>query len=371
MASERSKSIDVFRGLTIFLMIVVNTMGAGAQPYPVLVHADWFGFTAADFVFPSFLFAMGCSLVFVLRRPMGNREFLIKTFKRAALLFLLGFLMYWFPFVHLTPDLHWAPNPLGDTRIMGVLQRIALCYLLATLMVRYLSPRQVVAAGIALLGGYWALLVFGAPPGEAFSKAHNIGSLIDRLVLGQSHLWPYDDGFEPEGLLGTLPATVNVAAGYLTFRYLSRAALAPRNLLLLSLTGVVLAVVALGLDPLIPLSKKLWTSSFVLLTVGLDVILLAVLAGGLDLLKLPVPVQFFEILGKNPLVIYLFSELLIPAQALFKPLLGTEPYQWVGIHLFQHLLPGPLGSLLCAVAYTMLCWLFGYVLYERRIFIRL
>ncbi|GAA0527645.1 putative acyltransferase [Rhizomicrobium palustre] len=368
MAKERNIAIDVFRGLTIFLMIVVNTMGPGAEPYPVLAHADWFGFTFADFVFPSFLFVMGSSLAFVAARPMPDHEYLFKVLRRAGLLFAIGFFMYWFPFVHVTRALTYAPNLLSEVRIMGVLQRIALCYAAAALAVRYFSPRQLIALSVALLACYWASLVFMVAPGDAFDRLNNIGTVIDRAVLGQSHMWRWDGGFEPEGLLGTVPATVNVLAGYLAIRFLKRDG---RRLGVLALCGVALTVVALGLDESLPISKKLWTPSFVLLTVGLDFILLAALAAVLDLWKLPVRTGFFEVFGKNPLAIYLFSELLIPLQALFKPLFKIEPYQWLGVAVFQRLAPGALGSLLCAIAFTLLCWLFGYILYRQRLYIRL
>ncbi len=368
MTHERNLAIDVFRGLTIFLMIVVNTMGAGAAPYSLLVHANWFGFTLADWVFPSFLFAMGASLAFALKRPMGEGAFWAKTLRRAALLFLIGFALYWFPFVHITPDLGFAPNPLSETRIMGVLQRLALCYALAAVAACYLSPKQLIGLCGTILGGYWLLLIFGVPAGDAFDKTHNIGTVIDRLILGPAHMWRYDDGFEPEGLLGTLPATVNVLAGYLAMVFLKSNG---RRLLAFVLLGVALAVLALLLDPILPLSKKLWTPSFVLLTVGLDLVLLALLGSILDLWKLPIRSGFFEVLGKNPLAVYLFSELLIPLQALLKPALTVEPYQWLGVAVFQHLAPGALGTLLCALAYTMLCWSFGYALHRHRIYVRL
>lgn len=367
-AAERNAAIDMFRGLTIFLMIVVNTMGPGASPYPVLVHADWLGFTLADLVFPSFLFIMGASLAFVLKKPVRDCVFLARTARRTGLLFLLGFLMYWFPFVHLTPDLSFAFNPLGETRLMGVLQRLALCYGLAALAARYLSPARLIWLCVAALAGYWSLLVWGAPPGEAFDKTHNFATVIDRLVLGQAHMWRYDGGFEPEGLLGTIPATVNVLAGFLAVTFLRQNAV---RLITIVVAGVALSVLALVLDPVLPLSKKLWTPSFVFLTVGLDLVGLALLAVVLNRWKLAALTGFFEVLGKNPLTVYLFSELVIPLQALFKAWLMVEPYQWVGVEIFQRAAPGPLGALVCAIAYALVCWLFGYALYRRQIFIRL
>src|SRR5437879_3436395 len=138
--ATRFLSLDVFRGLAVCLMIVVNTPGAGADPYPWLVHAKWFGFTAADLVFPSFLFAVGCSMSFAFQRPTTGRAFAARVLRRAGLIFLLGFLMYWYPFVHRV-DGAWELSPFADTRVMGVLQRIALCYLLGAFAVRNLTAR--------------------------------------------------------------------------------------------------------------------------------------------------------------------------------------------------------------------------------------
>jgi predicted acyltransferase len=367
----RFAALDVFRGLTIFLMILVNTPGAGAKPWPFLVHADWFGFTLADFVFPSFLFAMGSALVFVLSRPMTTPQFLGRTLKRAALLFLVGFLMFWYPFVKLTPDDHFTLFAFADTRFLGVLQRLALCYALAAVAVYFLKPRQIVVLCAIILIAYWAMLVFGAAPGMAFDKVNNFGSVVDRFFIPQSHIYRWDDGFEPEGLLGTLPATVNVLAGYLATRYIMSAAATMGRVQVIAFGGVALAITGLFVSAWFPLSKKLWSDSFVLVTVGLDLVVLAFLVAVLDVAHLPVRTGFFEILGKNPLAVYLFSEMLIPTQALFKAIVHVDPYRWVGVEVFQRLAPGALGSLLCALAYTLVCWLFGYVLYRRRIFVRL
>jgi len=161
--APRFLALDVFRGLAVCLMIVVNTPGAGAAPYPWLVHARWFGFTAADWVFPAFLFAVGCAMAFAFRRPATGPAFAAKVLKRAGLIFLLGFLMYWYPFVHKEGGA-WQLMPFADTRVMGVLQRIALCYLLAAFAVRYLTPWRLVALSVLLLVGYWwILLAFGDP----------------------------------------------------------------------------------------------------------------------------------------------------------------------------------------------------------------
>lgn len=373
--APRFLSLDVFRGLAVCLMIIVNTPGPGAQPYPWLVHAKWFGFTAADAVFPAFLFAVGCSMSFAFSRPLPGGAFALKVLRRAGLIFLLGFAMYWYPFVDHV-DGAWVLKPFADTRVMGVLQRIALCYALAAFAVRYLSPRWLVGLSALLLLGYWALLLAFGDPADPFSKLGNAGARLDLLVLGPRHLYRRDGGFDPEGLLGTLPATVNVIAGYLAARYLKDAAGRRSALAWMALAGVLLAAAALAWNPFFPIGKKLWTGSFVLLTVGMDLVLLAALAAALEG-RAPNPVtrffptRFFQVFGLNPLAIYLFSELLVVTLQRIEVAPGVGLYDWVGASLFQAAAPGPMGSLLCATAYMLACWLLGYILDRRGIVVRL
>jgi predicted acyltransferase len=367
---RRFLALDVFRGLAVALMIVVNTPGPGAHPYPWLVHASWFGFTGADVVFPSFLFAVGCSMVFAFRRPMGHGAFAAKVLRRAALIFALGFLMYWYPFVHRVDGSGWALNPLADTRIMGVLQRIALCYALAAFAVRYLSPLSLVTLSAVLLVGYWSLLL-NFDPAEPFAKLTNAGTRLDLALLGQSHLYRRDGGFDPEGLLGTLPATVNVIVGYLAARYLTAAPDRERAMAPMALAGLILALAALAWSPWFPVGKKLWTGSFVLLTCGIDLVVLAGLAGLLEGRPPNPAARFFQVFGANPLVVYLFSELFVTTLQLVQIAPGVGLYDWIGERLFQAAVPGPVGSLLCAIAYTLVCWLVGYVLARRNVVVRL
>ncbi len=366
----RFLSLDVFRGLAVCLMIIVNTPGPGAPAYPWLVHAKWFGFTGADIVFPSFLFAVGCSMSFAFSRPITLGAFATKVLRRAAIIFLLGFLMYWYPFVRIE-DGAWSLIPFSGTRVMGVLQRIALCYALVAFAVRYLSPRTLLILSVLILIGYWgALLAFG-DPSAPFSKLGNAGARLDLLAIGQSHLYRRDGGFDPEGLLGTLPATVNVIAGYLAARFLKDAPKRGRALLWLAAVGLALGIASLALSPVFPIGKKLWTSTFVLLTTGVDLVLLAALAAVLEG-RSPNPVTgFFRVFGLNPLVIYLFSELFVVTLSQFEVQPGVDVYEWVGVNVFQALAPGALGSVFCAIAYMLVCWLLGFILDRRKIVVAL
>ncbi len=369
---ERFLSLDVFRGLTIFLMILVNTAGPGAEPYSELVHAHWFGFTLADLVFPSFLFAVGSAMAFALRADVPQRVFLWRVLKRSALIFLFGFLMYWYPFIHRQDDGSWALNAFGQTRVMGVLQRIALCYLLAALLARYLSVRMLLVSCVGLLLGYWAVLYLFADPGLALDKLGNAGTRLDIWLLGRDHLYRKDGGFDPEGVLGTLPATVNVLAGYLTAVMLRQRGKNAASVTRLVVAAIVLLVLAWGWQYLWPLSKKLWTGSFVLWTVGLDLLLLALLTWWIEVRGRTAGSGFFTVLGRNPMAIYLFSELfVVTLQFVTVGGSGLGLYEWIGVNVFQAITPGPIGSLLCALAYTLLCWLFGLFLDRRRWYLRL
>lgn len=368
--AARFLSLDVFRGLTVCLMIVVNTAGPGAKAYTQLVHAPWFGFTAADAVFPSFLFAVGCSMAFAFSKPIPLNDFTVKVLRRAALIFLLGFLMYWFPFVRKV-DGQWALIPFADTRLMGVLQRIALCYLLAAFAVRWLSPRLIVALSAALLLGYWAILMTFGDPAAPLSKLGNAGTRLDLFLIGQNHLYRKDGGFDPEGLLGTLPSTVNVLAGYLAARFLKENPGSTPALTRMAIAGVVLILAGLAWSPFFPIAKKLWTGSFVLVTVGIDLVLLAGLAKLLEGKASNPGTYFFQVFGLNPLVIYLFSELFVTALGLIEVAPGVGLYKWVGVEVFQTIAPGAVGSLLCALAYTLVCWLLGYVMARRGVVVKL
>src|SRR4051812_39825377 len=159
--SQRFLSLDVFRGMTICFMIIVNTPGSGATPFAMLEHAAWHGFTPTDLVFPSFLFAVGNAMSFSMKKfiDMENSRVLAKIFKRSILIFLIGYLMYWFPFFTYNDGGGISFSPIENTRILGVLQRIGLCYLIVSLLIHYLNTRAIVIISIIFLLGYWIILM--------------------------------------------------------------------------------------------------------------------------------------------------------------------------------------------------------------------
>ncbi|RFM26143.1 acyltransferase family protein [Deminuibacter soli] len=372
--NNRFLALDVFRGMTVCFMIIVNTPGSELYTFAPLKHAAWHGFTPTDLVFPSFLFAVGNAMSFAMKKytGAGRATALKKILKRSVLIFLLGYLMYWFPFVHQLPDGSWAGNPIGNTRIMGVLQRIALAYLFASLLILYCKRKTVMIVSAVLLLGYWVvLLLFPVTGADPLSMTGNAGMRLDEWILGDAHLY-HGEGipFDPEGLLSTLPAIVNVVLGYFTGLFIQQKGKTYEGLTKLLLCGCLLIFTALVWNMVFPINKKLWTSSFVLNTVGIDLVLIAALIYLIEFLNVRRGTGFFTVFGKNPLFIYLLSELL--AIVLFT--IHMEPklhlYGWLNKYIFQAAIPGPVGSLLFAVLYMLLCWCVGKILDMKKIYVR-
>jgi predicted acyltransferase len=364
--NNRFIALDVFRGLIICLMIIVNTPGSHDTNFAQLEHAHWNGFTLADLVFPSFLFAVGNALFFSMQKwkTMTQGQVLAKIGKRTLLLFLLGYLLYWFPFFETNAQGHIAFKSFAGTRIMGVLQRIALCYGIATLLIYYLKPKgALIVSGIILIA-YPGLLLLLGDPGHEFDMVGNAVTKFDLWLLGPAHM---NHGevvpFEPEGIISTLPAITNVVAGYLAGWYIQTAGKTKRMLVRLMATGAALTFVGLCWNFIIPINKNLWTSSFVVYSTGLDCLLLAGIIYITDFLNITRWTWFFEVFGKNALFIYLLSEVMAIL------LRATHLYKWIFNHIFT--IAGMYtGSLLFAIWFMLMCWLTGYILDKRKIYIR-
>ncbi len=371
-SNQRFLALDVFRGMTICFMIIVNTAGSGHFSYAPLKHAAWHGFTPTDLVFPSFLFAVGNAMSFVMARwnTLQQSQVLAKIFKRSILIFLLGYLLYWFPFVAMDKDGDLALLPIANTRILGVLQRIALAYCFASLMIYYLKPKVSVIVSVIILLLYWPVMYWFGDAADPLSLTGNAGLKLDKWLMGDSHLYRGEGiPFDPEGWLSTLPAIANVVGGYIVGIFIQKKGKTYEGLAKLMLAGFGLLVIAYFWDLGFPINKKLWTSSFVVYTVGLDCIILSAIIYVIDFLHKTRWTYFFEVFGRNPLFIYLLSE--VGATVLY--LFHTEPrmpvYTWLYNSVFKH--AGLyFGSLLFAVTFMLLCWLVGYFLDKRKIYIR-
>jgi predicted acyltransferase len=279
--------------------------------------------------------------------------------------------MYWFPFVHWNEGHHLEFNHVSHTRIMGVLQRIALGYFFAALMIRFLREATVYRLSIIFLFLYWFILLLFGDPGDPYNMLTNAGTKLDLWVFGPDHMY-HGEGvaFEPEGILSTLPAIANVTFGYAAGKWVQQKGKTYEGLAKLLLAGILSVGVALSWDWFFPINKKLWTGSFVLITVGIDCIILASLVYIIEFLQRRKWTYFFEVFGKNPLFIYLLSEL--GATMLWFIHVGpnNQPlYRWLFQNIFK---PAGMyfGSFLFAISFMLFCWLIGYILDKRKVYVR-
>jgi predicted acyltransferase len=362
-------SLDVFRGATIALMILVNNPG-GESVYSFLQHADWNGWTLADLVFPFFLFIVGVAIPYSftnrIARGDSKRKLLLQVVRRTAVLFALGLLLNAFPYFDLS-----------TLRIMGVLQRIALCYFFASLAYIAFNGRRRVLMTVFLPLFFWALMTAVPVPGYGvgvLGKQGNLAAYIDNLIMGSGHLFsPVGGAWDPEGLLTTLPALATTMIGVLAGEYLRSDRSRLNKTVILLFFGVLLTAAGLVWDLWFPINKNLWTSSFVAFTGGIALTLLAA-CYAVDLrihVKWTKPLIF---LGMNAIIVYFLSEivnlLIISANI---PLgngtgisLKTLIYQnyfasWAGLMN---------GSLIYAFVYLFLWVGIAAVMYRRRIFLR-
>lgn len=313
MRADRLHSLDVFRGISIVAMIIVNTamvMAAvdGAETYTVLKHAPWAGVTLADLVFPAFLFILGVAIPIAHRGPEAAHRFdkliVARIFKRAFLLFLIGLGLNLVTMFRIDAE---------TIRIMGVLQRIAVVYLFAALIYLRVDWRACLAIAVGLLMLYWPLAYMGAPGigGDVMVPGDNLIAWFDRLILGQHIYITGAKGFDPEGLLSSLPAIAQALLGVLAGIWLKSTS-GLRQVGWLTLTGIGMTLGGLVWGMEFPMIKALWTSSYVMFTTGLALIALAGLAWILDIRKSAhwwnAPLDTF---GRNAITAYVLHLLLL------------------------------------------------------------
>lgn len=366
---QRSQAIDVLRGLTLALMIVVNMSMSDTLSYGQLLHSHWDGLTLTDVVFPTFLFVVGTSMSFALGKYQGagDAAMLKKIFKRSALIFLCGYLLYWFPFFEFNSGGQLVMLPLANTRILGVLQRIALAYCFASLILHYWKQRgALVFSVIALLAYWWLMYRYGD-----YTLTGNAALKLDKMLLGEAHMYRGEGlAFDPEGLLGTLPAIVNVLAGYFAGRFVQTKGASFEAIAKLMMAGALCILIALCWSSVFPINKKLWTSSYVLCTIGIDLFALSLLIYVIDLLALRRWAYFFEVFGKNTLFIYLLAETTM--SAFWIAHVGTQSLmEWLYTAGFQWWAGDKNGSFLFAMVFMLSCWLIAYAMDQKKIYIKL
>ncbi len=365
---KRLISLDVFRGITIAFMIIVNNPGSWESVYAPLRHSYWSGCTPTDLVFPFFMFIIGAAMWYS-NKKYGHKltgPLIIKIIKRAAVIYLIGLALNAFSTYKLD---------FSTIRIMGVLPRIALAYLIASFIVPVLSARGIKILGAVILLLYWAIMVIFGGDGP-FTLSGNFAGTFDAAVLGINHIPLFHDvKFDQTGLLSTLPSVVNILLGYLAGRLIDTSESkisAVRKLLIYGVAGI---AAALLWNIVFPINKPLWTSSFVLLTCGFASAFLGVLLWVVDIRGYAGWSKPFIVFGINPLFLYVFAEVLAISFGIgLAHLSSGEPESvtsWIYTSIFRHL-AGPLNaSLLYAIAFVAVCWLAGLVLYRRKIYIRL
>jgi len=366
--APRLVSVDVLRGLTVAAMVLVNNPGSWRHVYWPLRHAEWDGFTPTDMIFPFFLFIVGVSIPLALgtRLEHGGRGLVGRVLRRSAAIFALGLLLHALPFFHL-----------ATLRIPGVLQRIAVCYLLAALLVVLTGGAAGwrVQAGVAgaLLVGYWLLMTRVAPPGGTagdLSPAGNLAGYIDRLVLGP-HIWQVSRFYDPEGVLSTLPAVATTLLGVLAGHWI-RGDRPDRRVAAGLAIGALAATGAGWLWGLtFPINKSLWTSSYALFMAGLAGLALAACYWGIEVRGRRAWTPPFVVLGVTALPLFFLSSFM--ARLLILVRVGPDGPRlqaWLFDHLFAPWLPPVDASLAYALAYVLLWWGLMWALHRSGVRLR-
>ena len=367
--SSRLVSLDVFRGATIASMMLVNNPG-DEHVYEPLEHAPWHGWTFTDTVFPFFLWIVGVAMTLSMAKRVERGDGLGKQWlhvlRRAALIFGVGLLLNGFPYYHL-----------DRIRIPGVLQRIALSYCFASLIVYFFKVRGALFASIVLLLGYWVLCLLGNPA-DPFSLQGYFGTQVDKDILGIAHMYKGEGvPFDPEGLTSTLPSIVQVIFGYFVGHYIQQKGKTYEMITHLFVAAGLLIFTGFCWDMVFPINKKIWTSSYVLVSAGWALCCLSLLIyfiefrgakGGWS--------RFCDVFGKNPLFIFIVAGAFPRLVRLIRWPDGTggytNPMWWFLHHICEPLSGGrgPNASLIYAGVLIILYWFLAWVLDRRRIYIR-
>ncbi|XWU46793.1 MAG: acyltransferase family protein [Dolichospermum sp. UKL202] len=374
----RLSSLDVFRGITIAAMILANMAGVADDVYRPLSHSEWHGYTPTDLIFPCFLFIVGVAMTFSLSKYTAENKptkaVYLRILRRTAILFILGLVLngFWNQGV-------WTFD-LSSIRLMGVLQRIALTYFFASLIVLKLPRKSQWLVAGGLLIAYWLTMMYIPVPdygAGVLTREGNFGAFIDRLIIPKAHLYK-GDGFnflgDPEGLFSTIPAIVSVLAGYFTGEWIKDKKQATSQTSMdLVLFGLCCLVIAIIWDVAFPINKKIWTSSYVLFTTGWALMLLAACYELIEVRLIKRWSKPFEIMGLNAIALFVASVFLIKIIA--KTQIGTGEtavsiYNWIYQNIFASWAGNFNGSFLFALV-TLLFWYgVAVLMYQKRWFIK-
>ena len=365
--SSRLVSLDIFRGMTLAFMIIVNTPGSWKYIYPPLRHSEWNGCTPTDLVFPFFLFIVGVSLWFSMKKYKHsfNGGSVLRIFRRVLAIFLLGIFLAVFPYFG---------RDYSTLRIMGVLQRIALAYGIGALICLAINRQYLWIVLVIILLSYWGLLLFfgGA---HSFGLEGNLVTRVDLSLLGAKHLYKgFGIPFDPEGLLSTLPAVGTVIIGFYCGEIAGKSSESKSTFFKLFIIGAGLAGLGLLWNKLFPINKPLWTSSYVLYTAGIAMMILSLLYVIADRMKFQKWSYFFLVLGTNSLFVFFLSGIWTRLILLIKVPSHGNPlslYEWFWEKACVPVAGNTGGSLMFAIINLIIIWSVALILYRKKIMIRL
>ncbi len=362
--TQRLVSLDVFRGITIAGMVLVNNPGSWEHIYWPLEHAAWSGWTPTDLVFPFFLFIVGVSITLALGKRLerggSHRDVYLKIIKRTLIIFAIGLFLNGFPYFSL-----------AELRIPGVLQRIAVCYFFASIIFLNTKLRTQIAIIIGLLLGYWLLVKFVPAPGYAagdLTKEGSLPSYVDRVVFGK-HVWAQAKVYDPEGLLSTIPALATTLIGVLTGYWLRTEKTRYEKAAGMFVVGAICVALGWAWNAFFPINKALWTSSYVLFTGGLALQFLAFCYWLIDIKGYRRWAKPFEVFGLNAIALYVVADLIAVSLGLIKVGEGSLG-GWIYDRVFASWASPVNASLAFAICFVLVCLVLMWILYRRRIFLK-
>jgi len=364
ISDTRLVSLDVFRGITIAGMVLVNNPGSWEHIYWPLEHARWHGWTPTDLVFPFFVFIIGVAipLAFARRIESGGskRDLYLKIIRRTLIIFAIGL------FLNGLPDFG-----LADYRIPGVLQRLAVCYFFASIIFLNTKVRTQIAITIGLLIFYWALVRLIPAPGFAagdLTKEGSLPSYVDRVVFGP-HVWAQARVYDPEGLLSTIPAISTALMGVLTGTWLRTEKTRYEKAAGMFVVGAVCVAIGWAWNAFFPINKALWTSSYVMFTGGLALQFLSICYWLIDIQGYRRWAKPFEVFGLNAIALYVVADLIAMLLGVVK--VGGEPLGgWIYDHIFASWASPINASLAFAICFVLVCLGLMWILYQRKIFLK-
>ena len=385
---QRLLALDILRGITVAGMILVNNPGSWGHIYPPLEHAEWNGLTPTDLVFPFFMFIMGVSTYFSLRKYdfRFSASAAWKILRRTIVIFAIGLGIAWFSrFMRgaMSPDVTmWeAVMNFDEIRILGVMPRLAICYGAGSLLALAVGRRRLPWLIGAMLVAYAIILLTG--DGFAFAS-HNVIARVDHAVIGEAHMYTETIGgvslkFDPEGLLSTLPSIAHMLIGFCCGGMILSVKDNTQRINKLFILGTILTFVGFLLDFGMPINKKVWSPTFVLTTCGLAASFLGLLIWIIDIKGYRKWCRFFEAYGVNPLFMYVFGGVLsiiisfvkVPYAAVEAGMISIKGWLYQAIMIPVAAGDETLASLLFAVTFVVATWCVGYVLYKNKIYIKI